>query len=1220
MRIVIDMQGAQTDSRYRGIGRYTLSLATAMVRNRGKHEILLALNGELADSISSIRDNFHRLLPRENIRLWFAPGPNDAYDPANRARRAMAEQIREAFLLSLQPDAVVITTHFEEFAVSSIGEFELTTPVATILYDLFPLLHPAEHEKTEKFIFFYSRQLDFLKRSRLLLAISECSRQEAIQALSLADTDVVNISSACNPIFRKIENLDGRISSLYAKLGMTKPFLLYVGAVDSRKNLHRYIQAYAALPSAVRSRHQVLFAGKMPHDSISDLRKTARQFGLTKSEVIFSGHISDDDLILLYNSCALFILPSLYEGFGLPALEAMACGAPVIGSNTSSLPEVIGREEALFDPYSVNAISEKMYEGLTDEQFRRRLIVDGLAQAKNFSWDLSAQKAIAALEGLVTNKSLQNRLPLLIEEKTIFSVLDIAILLLKLDHIGDFLLALPAISRIRAKYPAAAIDIVVGSWNVPLAKATGLFRTVYSLDFFSKNIAVTIEPQKVAISTLFEQLGTYDIAIDLRRQRDTRFLLAQVQAGLRVGYQSFDESIDGLLDCVLPGYPDVQFETTPLNKTHIANQMLALVDALPADPNDYVQLPVLGQRQAVRPGFVAIFPKAGGTIKEWDINNFFDLAALLAREEVIDTITIYFSSKQEALAWQSPPMDKVRVLAGLPLPELITSLSEHALCVANNSGGAHLAAYLGVTVIALFSGHETVDEWAPPFGETYVIHTGAACSPCHKGRKEDCEHDVFCLKDISVDFVFNKVMETIWQRQNPDVSLVRKEYSELFPFFNNTQACIRYLLPILARLHSGSLPSNTILELTQCLATSFPCQCAKKQLLVDISELVRRDSKTGIQRVVRSLLWYMLKNPPCGYFVKLIYFPNGGFRYLSAARFAKTFLDLPLSEADIDIPIEYAPGDIYFGMDLNLSDLDAYGTQIRNMHNQGVKVVYHIYDLLCQTLGDFFPAEFSKLFEQWLRLTTEADKVICISKTTANDYEQWLVKNALPRLPYVTINWSHLGADIVQSCPSKGLPESAKHILRRLSGYRSFLMVGTLEPRKGHKQVIEAFEQLWKKGNDVLLVIVGKQGWQVDALIKKLKRHPERENRLFWLEGISDEYLEKIYAASTCLIAASEGEGFGLPLVEAAQHKLPIIARDIPIFREVAGEHAWYFSGKRSADLAEAVATWLTLYEKGTHPRSDNMPWLTWEQSAKKTLAILLHNEMEEDSQVASPH
>jgi glycosyltransferase involved in cell wall biosynthesis/ADP-heptose:LPS heptosyltransferase len=1215
MRIVIDMQCVQTGSRYRGIGRYVLSLARAMVRNKGEHEILLALNGAFNDFVTPIREAFHGLLPRENIRLWFAPGPTDGHDPANMNRRVVAEQIREAFLMSLQPDVVLIASLLAEgwvdASVASIGELGNTIPNATILYDLFPLTHPDSLGKSENFIRFYSRQLGFLKKSHLLLAISESTRQEGIRALSMSPSSIINISAACDPMFRVLEKQDGHAAELLSRLRLGKPFILYVGSADDSKNLHRLIQAFAALPYALRSRHQLLFAGGMPADYIHAFYQTARQSGLEASDLLVAGYISDDDLILLYNTCALFVFPSLREGFGLPPLEAMACGAPVIAANTTSLPDVIGREDALFDPYSVESISEKIREVLTDEPFRRKLIADGLAQSRKFSWDLAAQEAIAALEGLeglVSDKTWQSQMPLTVEKTMIFAPRAVTILLLKLDHLGDFLLALPAISRLRARYPYAEIDIVVGSWNVALAEASGLFRKVYSFDYYQKKSSTRPETTEDAIQAFLERLGAYDIAIDLRRHGDTRFLLARVRASLRVGYQSFDAGIDSALHCVLPSHLDVKFKATPLNKMHITEQMMALVDALPADPSDYVRLPALKPAQTAQPGYVAIFPKAGTPTREWEQQNFAELVGLLSREEAVDAITVYFASEQEASAWEAAPTDKVQVRAGLPLPELITSLSEHSVCVANNSGGAHLAAYLGATVVAIYSGHETAEEWAPPFGESYVIHRGAACSPCHHGPKDKCVHDVFCLREIPVDLVFHRVMEAIRSRERPGTPSVHTGHTG--SFFKDSQDCIKQLLPVLAKLNPGALPAQNRLELAQCLAASFPRQDAKKQLLVDISELVRRDAKTGIQRVVRSLLLYMLKNPPGEYSVVPIYFPDGGARFLKAVRFTKNFLGLPLTEHDIDSPIDYAPGDIYFGLDLNPSDLDSYGKQIRNMHNQGVKTVFLVYDLLCLTMKNICTPQFAALFKQWLVLTTEADGVICVSNTTANEYKQWLQENAPYRLPYITINWSHNGASLEQSCPSLGLPDSAAPILQKLSRQRSFLMVGTLEPRKGHLQAIKAFERLWARGHDVILVIVGKHGWQVDGLVKKLKRHPEQGRCLFWLEGISGEYLEKVYAACSCLIAASEGEGFGLPLVEAARRKLPLIVRDIPVFREVAGEHAWYFSGKQAEDLAESVTTWLRLYETGEHPRADNMPWLTWEQSAKNIIAILLHDAL----------
>jgi glycosyltransferase involved in cell wall biosynthesis len=165
-------------------------------------------------------------------------------------------------------------------------------------------------------------------------------------------------------------------------------------------------------------------------------------------------------------------------------------------------------------------------------------------------------------------------------------------------------------------------------------------------------------------------------------------------------------------------------------------------------------------------------------------------------------------------------------------------------------------------------------------------------------------------------------------------------------------------------------------------------------------------------------------------------------------------------------------------------------------------------------------------------------------------------------------------------------------------------MVGTLEPRKGHRQALAAMERLWADGVDANLVIVGKQGWRIDDLAQRIEQHQERGKRMFWLDGISDEMLEEIYRSCKALLAASEGEGFGLPLIEAAQHGLPIIARDIPVFREVAVGHAYYFRGEDPEALAHALRAWLSLGD--ATPASSGIPWLTWKQSSRQLLDVVL--------------
>jgi glycosyltransferase involved in cell wall biosynthesis len=194
---------------------------------------------------------------------------------------------------------------------------------------------------------------------------------------------------------------------------------------------------------------------------------------------------------------------------------------------------------------------------------------------------------------------------------------------------------------------------------------------------------------------------------------------------------------------------------------------------------------------------------------------------------------------------------------------------------------------------------------------------------------------------------------------------------------------------------------------------------------------------------------------------------------------------------------------------------------------------------------------------------------------------------------------------LAQSDPSKGLPSNASAIKEQLKARPSFLMVGTLEPRKGYTQALRAFEQLWEQGDEVNLTIVGRQGWMVEELASTLMHHPENGKRLFWLDKVSDEFLEQLYEHSHCLVAASEAEGFGLPLIEAAQQRLPLIARDIPVFREVAANQAVYFKGDEPEALADAVKGWLELYRSETVPDSGNLPWLSWEESGEQLLSTI---------------
>lgn len=402
MRIVLDLQACQCGSRFRGIGRYSMALAQALARRASNHELWLALNARFHETIAPIRAAFEGLIPGERIVVFEVPGPVAEMDSANAWRTRAAEMVREHFIAGLRPDLVHLSSLFEGFfdhAVTSVGAIGNDVRHAVTSYDLIPLLNAAAYLSDEKGRKWYYRKLDSLKRAGLLLAISEYSRREAIYALSLPENHVVNISASVDDRFQRFEMTTDQKDALRWRYGVQRRIVLYApGGFDQRKNFENLIKAYALLPAAIRQSHQLMIASKISEVVRPFLQAIARKAGLAADEWMLTDYVPDDDLVALYNLCELFVFPSFHEGFGLPALEAMACGAPTIGSNRTSIPEVIGREDALFDPSKPQSIADKMAQVLRDKDFGQSLREHGLQQAKKFSWDESARRALEAFE------------------------------------------------------------------------------------------------------------------------------------------------------------------------------------------------------------------------------------------------------------------------------------------------------------------------------------------------------------------------------------------------------------------------------------------------------------------------------------------------------------------------------------------------------------------------------------------------------------------------------------------------------------------------------------------------------------------------------------------------------------------------------------------------------------------------------------------------------
>ena len=245
-------------------------------------------------------------------------------------------------------------------------------------------------------------------------------------------------------------------------------------------------------------------------------------------------------------------------------------------------------------------------------------------------------------------------------------------------------------------------------------------------------------------------------------------------------------------------------------------------------------------------------------------------------------------------------------------------------------------------------------------------------------------------------------------------------------------------------------------------------------------------------------------------------------------------------------------------------------------------------------------------FIDWIGVTRGADGILAISKAVADEYKAYWMQLEKPLYHDFTVDFFHLGANITLKDTARAqrdtslAPNSASH------SKPTFLMVSTIEPRKNHQQALAAFELLWQQGLDIQLIIIGRKGWHVETFIERLRTHPELNKRLFWLDNVNDAELTHYYQTSDCLIATSLGEGFGLPLIEAAQYGLPMLVRDLAVFQEIAGEYATYFSGLEAKDLADAIENWLHLNQANKAPQSKEMPYLTWAESAQQLLSRII--------------
>jgi glycosyltransferase involved in cell wall biosynthesis len=266
-------------------------------------------------------------------------------------------------------------------------------PSVVTVYDLSFLRFPELFNRGNR-VYLAAMTRLAVRRARRVITISEHARRECVALLGLPAEKLVVTYPAADATFRPLPPAE--VAAFRARRGLPESFILYLGTLEPRKNLPTLVRAYAELRRTTRLPHRLVIAGGVGWQ-FSDAFAAVRELGLER-DVLFPGYVPGDEQALWYNAAALFIYPSRYEGFGLPALEALACGVPTIVSNAASLPEVVGDAALQVDPNDPAALARAMSMVLEDPERQAALRAAGPARAASFTWQRLARQTVAAYE------------------------------------------------------------------------------------------------------------------------------------------------------------------------------------------------------------------------------------------------------------------------------------------------------------------------------------------------------------------------------------------------------------------------------------------------------------------------------------------------------------------------------------------------------------------------------------------------------------------------------------------------------------------------------------------------------------------------------------------------------------------------------------------------------------------------------------------------------
>lgn len=337
-------------------------------------------------------NQYHLVYPP---RSWVEVGDGFELSTGERKNRGFWQDVHAAPSLD-EPGLDVY--HIPQNGIGLPSSYPSHVKIVVTVHDLIPFTLPQTCSK------FYLRTAlrelpRILDRADYIIAVSFHTKRDLMAILGVPEDRIAVIYEAAEPMYRPMCRQEAE-SHVLEHFGIEGPYILNVGGFSRRKNLLGLLRAYRQILPSLPKGCKLVLVGGGGGGAYEETSELVDKWGLY-DQVLFPGFVPTESMPFLYNGAELFVYPSLYEGFGLPPLEAMACGVPVVAANVTSIPEVVGNGALLFDPYDYESLAEAMCLGMQDENVRARLVEEGLRQQKQFSWIKAATETLMVYQSLV---------------------------------------------------------------------------------------------------------------------------------------------------------------------------------------------------------------------------------------------------------------------------------------------------------------------------------------------------------------------------------------------------------------------------------------------------------------------------------------------------------------------------------------------------------------------------------------------------------------------------------------------------------------------------------------------------------------------------------------------------------------------------------------------------------------------------------------------------